>query len=135
MKQRNKGLNSFLSSWIPKIISFIIALLIFIAVKYMNMASRVITIPLSVTLPDQSVVLPESLVPSRTDIIISGNDELIYLVDPTDISAHADFSAVSEAGIARVPVTVKYNEDVFLDASLAVRANPDTVRILFKDAQ
>ncbi|MGN0907567.1 MAG: hypothetical protein ACI4NM_10500 [Bullifex sp.] len=135
MKQRNKGLNSFLSSWIPKIISFIIALLIFIAVKYMNMASRVITIPLSVTLPDQSVVLPESLVPSRTDIIISGNDELIYLVDPTDISAHADFSAVREAGIARVPVTVKYNEDVFLDASLAVRAKPDTVRILFKDAQ
>lgn len=135
MKQRSKGLNSFLSSWIPKLISFILALLIFIAVKYMNMADRVITIPLSVTLPESSAVIPESLVPSRTDIIISGNDELIYLVDPTDITAHADFSAVREAGIARVPVTVKYNEDVFLDASLSVRANPDTVRILFKDAQ
>ena len=44
MNQRNKGMNSFLSSWIPKIISFILALLIFIAVKYMNMADRVITV-------------------------------------------------------------------------------------------
>ena len=135
MNQRNKGMNSFLSSWIPTSISFILALLIFIAVKYMNMADRVITIPLSVTLPDESVVLPESLVPSRTDIIISGNDELIYLVDPTDISAHADFAAVREAGIARVPVNVEYNKDVFLDASLSVRAKPDTVRILFRDVQ
>ena len=56
MNQRNKGMNSFLSSWIPKIISFILALLIFIAVKYMNMADRVITIPLSVTLPDESEI-------------------------------------------------------------------------------
>ena len=103
MNQRNKGMNSFLSSWIPKIISFILALLIFIAVKYMNMADRVITIPLSVTLPDESVVLPESLVPSRTDIIISGNDELIYLVDPTDISAR-------ERGIqqGRVPRRISF---------------------------
>ena len=133
MKQGNKGFNSFLSAWVPKVLSLVLAFLIFAVVNYLNMTDRVITIPLSVTLPSDEVVVPESLVPSKTEIVISGNDELIYLVDATSISAEADFSSVDEAGIARVPVKVIYNSDAFLDASLSVRANPDSVRILFRE--
>ena len=133
MKQRNKGFNSFLSAWVPRVISLILAILIFASVKYLNMTDRVISIPLSVVLPASDVVVPESLVPSKTEIVISGNDELIYLVDATSISAEADFSAVTKEGISRVPVNVSYNSDAFLDASLSVRANPDSVRILFRE--
>lgn len=133
MKQRNKGFASFLSAWAPRMIALILAFLIFAAVKYLNMTDRVITIPLSVTLPSAEIVVPESLVPSKTEIVISGNDELIYLVDATSITAEADFSQVTASGISRVPVKVSYNSDAFLDASLSVRANPDSVRILFRE--
>ena len=79
MKQGNKGFNSFLSAWDPRVLSLVLAFLIFAVVNYLNMTDRVITIPLSVTLPSDEVVVPESLVPSKTEIVISGNDELIYL--------------------------------------------------------
>src|SRR5574344_1854679 len=124
MKQGNKGFNSFLSAWVPRVLSLVLAFLIFAVVNYLNMTDRVITIPLSVTLPSSEVVVPESLVPSKTEIIISGNDELIYLIDATSITAEADFSQVTDSGISRVPVKVSYNKDVFLDVSLSVRANP-----------
>ncbi len=133
MKQRNKGFASFLSAWVPRMLALVLAFLIFAVVKYLNMTDRVITIPLSVTLPSSEVVVPESLVPSKTEIIISGNDELIYLIDATSITAEADFSQVTDSGISRVPVKVSYNKDVFLDVSLSVRANPDSVRILFRE--
>ena len=58
MKQRNKGFASFLSAWVPRMIALILAFLIFAAVKYLNMTDRVITIPLSVTLPSAEIVVP-----------------------------------------------------------------------------
>lgn len=134
MNQNNKGLSSFISTWVPRVLSLFVAVLIFACVRYFNMGSRVVTIPLSVSLPDPDVVVAESLVPESIDIVISGDDSLIYLVDPDSISASADFSDVDDAGIMRRTVDLVYPKDVFQDTALTVRADPDVVRILFADA-
>ncbi len=134
MNQNNKGLSSFISTWVPRVLSLFVAVLIFACVRYFNMGSRVVTIPLSVSLPDPDVVVAESLVPESIDIVISGDDSLIYLVDPDSISASADFSDVDDAGIKRRTVDLVYPKDVFQDTALTVRADPDVVRILFADA-
>lgn len=134
MNQNNKGLSSFISTWVPRVLSLFVAVLIFACVRYFNMGSRVVTIPLSVSLPDPDVVVAESLVPESIDIVISGDDSLIYLVDPDSISASADFSDVDDAGIKRRAVDLVYPKDVFQDTALTVRADPDVVRILFADA-
>ena len=134
MNQNNKGLSSFISTWVPRVLSLFVAVLIFACVRYFNMGSRVVTIPLSVSLPDPDVVVAESLVPESIDIVISGDDSLIYLVDPDSISASADFSDVDDAGIRRRTVDLVYPKDVFQDTALTVRADPDVVRILFADA-
>lgn len=134
MNQNNKGLSSFISTWVPRVLSLFVAVLIFACVRYFNMGSRVVTIPLSVSLPDPDVVVAESLVPESIDIVISGDDSLIYLVDPDSISASADFSDVDDAGIRRRTVYLVYPKDVFQDTALTVRADPDVVRILFADA-
>ena len=133
MNQNNKGLSSFISSWVPRVMCLFVAALIFACVRYFNMGSRVVTIPLSVTLPDPSTVVAESLVPESIDIVISGDDSLIYLVDPDSISASADFSDVADAGIRRRTVALEYPKDVFQDTALTVRADPDVVRILFSE--
>ena len=63
--------------------------------------------------------------------MITGPDSIIYLVDPSEISASADFSSVNSEGIARVPVELYYDNDIFTDDGLAVSTRPSSVRILF----
>ena len=130
MKQ-NKVLSSLLSNWIPKVFSFMIALFIVIAVRFMNVNDRVVTLPLDVTLPESYEAV--SLVPDTVDVIITGSDSIIYLVDPSEISASADFSSVSGSGIARVPVMLEYQENIYTRDGLVVSARPSSVRILFEE--
>lgn len=119
----------FFSSWSTKVFSFLLAVAVVLIVEFSNISNRVVTIPLSVALPDGLVA--ESLVPETVDIVISGSEQLIYLVDPSSITAYADFSDVDNSGIARVPVVLDFNQDVFRQSSISVKAQPSSVRILF----
>ncbi len=117
------------SSWGAKIFAFLLAVAVVLLVEFSNITNRVVTIPLNVTLPEN--LTAESLVPETVDIVISGSERLIYLVDPANINASADFSEVNSSGIARVPVVLDFNQDVFRQSSLSVKAQPSSVRILF----
>ena len=75
----------FFSSWSAKVFSFLLAVAVVLIVEFSNISNRVVTIPLSVALPDGLVA--ESLVPETVDIVISGSEQLIYLVDPSSINA------------------------------------------------
>lgn len=118
-----------MSNWIAKIFSFFLALFIVLTVRVLNVNDRIVTIPLDVTLPTGYVAV--SLIPDTVDIVITGPDSIIYLVDPSEISASADFSGVDGEGITRVPVELHYNNDIFTDDGLAVSTRPSSVRILF----
>ncbi len=133
MKQNKNSLNAFIQSYLPRIICLLLAIVVFVAVRYLNMADRVVRVPLEVTLPVSDAIEAESTVPSHIDVVISGDDELVYLADPDSIIATADFSNVDSAGIARVPVQLTYYEEAYKQASLVVTAKPDVVRILFKE--
>ncbi len=133
MKQNSKGLSSFISTWVPRVLCLFVAIIIFACVRYFNMGSRVVRIPLSVTLPQDSRYVAESLVPDYIDIVISGDDDLIYLVDPDSVSASADFSDVDTSGISRRSVRLEYERDVFEQTALTIRSDPDVVRILFAE--
>ncbi len=128
MKQ-NKVISTLLNNWVAKIFSILIALFIVISVRFLNVNDRVVTLPLEVTLPADYEAL--SLVPSTVDVVITGDDSIIYLVDPMHIKAYADFSEVSGAGITRVPITLDYDGDIFASDGLTVSARPSSVRILF----
>ncbi len=128
---KNKALSSVLQNWIPKIFSFLIALFIVLAVRFMNVNDRVVTLPLHVILPDSYNAV--SLVPETIDAVITGPDSIIYLVDPSAITATADFSSVDAPGIVRVPVSLDYRDDVYTRDGLVVSSRPSTVRILFEE--
>lgn len=129
MKQNIK----IFSSWGPKIFSFLLALGVVLVVEFSNISNRVVTIPLDVSLPDNLVA--ESLVPETVEIVISGSEDVIYLVDPSLVKAYADFSFVNNSGIARVPVVLDFNQDVFRKSSISVKAEPSSVRILFSSGE
>lgn len=130
MKQNKQF--SLISNWMPKIFAFIIAILIYFLMMYTTLEDRTVTIPLHVILPTTNTIVPESLVPDSIEIVISGYDDLVYLVDPDTITAYADFSKVTDVGIARIPVELVYDEAIFKEGSVVITAKPSLVRILFK---
>ena len=131
MKQ-SKFLSVILQNWLPKIFSVLVALFIVVSVRFMNVNDRVVTLPLHVTLPSDYEAA--SLVPETVDVAISGPESIIYLVDPSNIIARADFSSVQGPGIVRVPVQLEYSEDIYTRDGLTVSAKPSSVRILFEDS-
>ena len=128
---KSKIVSTILQNWIPKIFSLLIALFIVLAVRFMNVNDRVVTLPLHVLLPEGYEAA--SLVPDTVEAVITGPDSIIYLVDPSEISASADFSSVSGSGIARVPVMLEYQENIYTRDGLVVSARPSSVRILFEE--
>ena len=129
MKTSNK-FSSVFGNWIVKVLSFLTAVLIVLAIRFWSVNGRTVTIPLEVKLPESYIAL--SLVPSTVDIVITGSNKIIYLIDPVQIKATADFSDVDSEGISRVRVELSYNDDIYTKNSLTLSAKPESVRILFQ---
>lgn len=129
----NKHLQNLLFNWPAKVLSLVFALLIYAFIQYSTLDTRVVTIPLSVQLPEELVA--ESLVPQKVEVQIKGNESIIYLVDPASITASIDFSDVKAAGIAIRSVVLIYDERVFDSAQISLLANPSQYRILFAEGQ
>lgn len=133
MQSQNKISSILFGNWIIKIVSFICALTIVVSIRFLNATDRVVTIPLTVYLNAESDYTPLSLVPTSIDVVITGNDSVIYLVDPSLITASVDFSDVAEEGIARRVINLSYDRDIFTSSGLSISSSPETVRILFEE--
>lgn len=133
MQSQNKISLILFGNWIIKIVSFICALTIVVSIRFLNATDRVVTIPLTVYLNAESDYTPLSLVPTSIDVVITGNDSVIYLVDPSLITASVDFSDVAEEGIARRVINLSYDRDIFTSSGLSISSSPETVRILFEE--
>lgn len=134
MQSQNKFSSVVFANWVVKIVSFICALAIVVSIRFLNATDRVVTIPVKVILDESSSFQPISLVPDSVDVVITGNDSVIYLVDPSLITATVDFSDVMSDGIARRVVSLEYDRDIFTSNGLSVAASPATVRILFENS-
>ncbi len=132
MKKNNSKLLSFVNGLAPKIFSLLAAIVVFLLIEYFQIVDRKVVIPLNVILPSSQEIEPESLVPKTIEILISGSDSVVYLVEPDQIEAVADFSSVTEPGIARIPVSLNYEMDVFEKSEVVVTASKPVVRILFR---
>ncbi len=132
MQSQNKFTSAVFGNWVVKVICFVSALCIVISIRFLSLTDRTVTIPLTVTLSEDSEYEAVSLVPDSINIVISGDESIIYLVDPSLISASVDFSDVAGEGIARRTVSIEYDRDIFADYNLSVSSSPLTVRILFK---
>ncbi len=133
MQSQNKFTSVVFGNWVAKVLSFVFAVCIVVSIRFLNATDRVVTIPLTVTLDEEGVYTPVSLVPTSIDVVITGNESIIYLIDPSLIKASVDFSDVGEAGIARRTVILEYDRDIFEDNALTVSSDPLTVRILFEE--
>ena len=133
MQNKNKFSSAVFGNWVVKVFCFIAALAIVVAIRFLNVTDRVMTIPITVYINPQSQYEPVSLVPESVDVVISGDDDIVYLVDPSLITASVDFSDVGEEGIARRVVYLDYDNDIFSSYGLTIKSSPATIRILFQE--
>lgn len=133
MQSKNKFSSAIFGNWVVKVFSFLLALGIVVAVRFLNVTDRVVTIPVTVYVDASSQFVPASLVPESVDVVITGDDDIVYLVDPSLISASVDFSDVGGEGIARRVVDLDYDNDIFSSYGLTIKASPATIRILFQE--
>lgn len=133
MQTQNKFSSVVFGNWVVKVLSFASAVAIVIAIRFLNVTDRTVRIPLTVMTAVNSSFEPVSLVPEAIDVVITGDDDVIYLVDPSLITASVDFSDVAGAGISRRIIQLQYDEDIFTSNGLTISASPATVRILFKE--
>ncbi len=128
--KRSKFIQSIFYNWPVKVLSIVFAIAVYLFIHYTTLGERRITIPMEVSLPAGYVA--SSLVPDSVEISIKGDDDLIYLIDPTYISAALDFSYVGSPGIAKAPVMLSYAETLYKADNVSISANPTQFRVLFE---
>lgn len=136
MKRSKSSSNEgFFSNWQVKILCFVFAVLVFVMVYYTGMETRRVSLPLDVILPENYEAV--SVIPESSTLLVMGDGEDIYLINPDSVRLYADFSEVSRSGIAVVPVQVDYEslEDYIDLSDVYFRSSPLFVRIYFEEKQ
>lgn len=129
--KRNRSLQLILDHWQVKIVSLLLAICVYFLISFSSTETRMIEIPLQVNLPINYIA--ESIVPNSISLKISGSEDVIYLIDPTLITANVDFSKIVTSGISRELVILDYDEKVFRKGNISVYTVPSSIRISFKE--
>ncbi len=128
--KRNKFFASILTNWPAKVLSIVLAIAVYMFIHYTTLGVRQVQVPLQVLMPPG--LEAASLVPDTVGIRITGDEDLIYLVNPTAITASVDFSYVTQPGISKAPVFLSYVESLYNSANVSISAEPSQFRILFE---
>ena len=100
---RSKFFQKIFYNWQAKIISFLLAVLVYFILMFSIQNSRTITLPVEVVMPDGYVAI--SIVPKSIDLVIQGTEDQIYMIDVSNITLKLDFSKVDPKMVKKV-----YNE-------------------------
>lgn len=118
-------------NWQIKIICFLLAVLVYFVLVYSIQSSRVITLPLEVTLPEDYVA--QSNIPTSVDLVIQGTEDRIYMIDVSRFSVNADFSTVNREGVNYAVVDIETGElEKYIDLSeISIYTRPSQVKVYF----
>lgn len=128
---RSKFFQKLFYNWQAKIISFLLAVLVYFILLFSVQNSRTITLPVEVIMPDGYVAT--SNVPSSIDLVIQGTEDQIYLIDVSKIDLKVDFSMVDREGVSYATVQIDINDLAsYVDTSaVSIYTKPSRVRVYF----
>lgn len=128
---RSKLMQKLLYNWQVKIICLLLAVLVYFVLLFSIQSSRSMTLPLSVTLPDNYKA--ESTIPKSVELVIQGTEDQIFMIDPSMISVSADFSTVNREGVNYAVVEIDAGDLAsYIDTTaLSIFTRPSQVKIYF----
>ena len=119
-------------NWPVKMFSLVLAIGLYLVINYATLDQRKVEIPLQVRMPVGYEAT--STVPASVMLIIKSDARHIGLIDPSAITAIADFSAVDSEGAVSVPVLLEADRS-YLTVEVSLATDPEVVRVYFSQAE
>ena len=128
---RSKFFSKVFYNWQIKIICFLLAVLVYFVLVFSIQSSRTMTLPLTVTLPENYIA--ESNIPTTVELVIQGTEDRIYMIDVSNLSVSADFTTVNHEGVNYAPVVIETGElEKYIDTSvISIYTKPSQVKVYF----
>ncbi len=123
---------SLLENWPIKVISLLLAMSVYLVISYATLNTRRVEIPLQVVIP--AGYEATSTVTESVTLIIRTDERYIGMIDPTAVTAIADFSAITQEGVATVPVLLK-TDPSFVEIEVSFTSNPEQVKVFFQKSE
>ena len=120
---------SLLENWPIKVISLLLAISVYLVISYATLDTRRVEIPLQMVVP--AGYEATSTVLESVTLIIRTDERYIGMIDPTAVTALADFSAVMQEGVATAPILLKADPS-FVDIAVSFTTDPEQVRVFFR---
>jgi len=128
---RSKFFQKVFYNWQIKVICFLLAVLVYFVLVFSIQSSRTMTLPLTVTLPEDYVA--ESNIPTTVELVIQGTEDQIYMIDVSGLSVSADFSTVNHDGVNYAVVDIETGDlEKYIDTSvISIFTRPSQVKVYF----
>lgn len=130
---RSKFFQKLFYNWQVKVISFLLAVLVYFILVFSIQSSRTVSLPVEVVMPKNYVAT--SNVPKSIDLVIQGTEDQIYLVDVSNITLKVDFSMVDRVGVSYATVQINMEDlSSYVDTSaISIYTKPSQVRVYFSE--
>lgn len=130
---RSKFFQKLFYNWQVKVISFLLAVLVYFILVFSIQSSRTVSLPVEVVMPKDYVAT--SNVPKSIDLVIQGTEDQIYLVDVSNITLKVDFSMVDRVGVSYATVQINMEDlSSYVDTSaISIYTKPSQVRVYFSE--
>jgi YbbR domain-containing protein len=115
-------------NWPVKVLSVALALILFVFHQLNTLATRSLSVPLSIE--TNSALVPASDYPQNVRIGLRGEDDSIKLISDADIEAYVDLARHEEEGIYSVPVQVRKKGNALGIEPLEITVYPSKISIL-----
>ncbi|NLY07759.1 MAG: YbbR-like domain-containing protein [Spirochaetales bacterium] len=136
----NSILHKLLSNWPMKLSCLIFAVCLVFIVRFSQYRNVVAEIPLQLILPEGYSA--QNKIDEKVELTIEGDSKMIYLINPMQVEAIADFSGVSQDNLdnaikTQTPLVVQVNlvhDDGIIDLSeeIMMTSNPSRIKVLMR---
>jgi YbbR domain-containing protein len=115
-------------NWPVKVLSVALALVLFVFHQLNTLATRSLSVPLSVE--TNSALVPASDYPQNVRISLRGEDDSIKLISDGDIEAYVDLARHEDGGLFSVPVQVRKKGSALGIEPLEITVYPSKISVM-----
>lgn len=97
-------IDKLLDNWLAKVVSLIIAIILYIFYQASQIDKKTIVVPLKIV--EDGLVMHVGSVPNSVAVTIRSNDTIMNMVNPSDFESILDISYITEPGTYTLPVHI-----------------------------
>ena len=120
-------IDSLLENWIAKVVSLLIAIILYIFYQAIQIDKKTISIPLKIQ--EDGLVMHVGNAPKSISVVIRADEETVKSILPTDISASISLDDITQKGTYKLPVKITLADSLLEYDPLEIKMKDDTVTI------